>query len=174
MCLLSKPHKVTGLGRLPFGSALGTALDGRSLFSLAKDVVVFLILGRDEDEDDKGREEEDYEEDEEPGPKAMLAFARSYAAWGSACRSCCHHVARDFTSCSGSSIEAQIYPPAQSGFGKSGRPHGLGVVFGLDLRSWDVALTRLPLCSLMNRNHQPTRPGLLPCDAQSYTAVNPT
>ena len=63
MCLLSKPHKVTGLGRLPFGSALGTALDGRSLFSLAKDVVVFL-MGRDEDEDDKGREEEDYEEDE--------------------------------------------------------------------------------------------------------------
>jgi hypothetical protein len=106
MCLLRLPHKVTGLGRLPLGSALGTALDGlplgsalgtaldgRSLvFSVAKVVVVF-PLGRNEDDEDKGRDDEDYEEDEEPGPKAMLAFARGYAAWGSACRSCCHHVA---------------------------------------------------------------------------------
>ena len=91
ICLLSQLNKVTDLGCLPLGSALGTALDGRSLFSFAEDVVVF-PMGRNEDEDDKGKEDEDYKEDEEPRPKAMLAFARSYAAWGSACRSCCHHV----------------------------------------------------------------------------------
>jgi hypothetical protein len=101
--MLSKPHKVTGLGRLPLGSVFGSALEGRSLFSLAKDVVVFL-MGRNEDEEDKGREDEDYEEDKEPGPKAMLAFARSYAAWGSAGRAAVttSPMARGFTSCSGS------------------------------------------------------------------------
>ena len=52
---------------------------------------------------------------------------------------------------SGSSIEAQILPAGSIGLRWAVQPaKGLGVVFGLDLRSWVVALTRLPLCSLMN------------------------
>ena len=38
-------------------------------------------------------------------------------------------------------------------------------------RDRNVALTRLPLCSLMNRNHQHTRPGLLLVTALLFTCV---
>jgi hypothetical protein len=53
-------------------------------------------------------------------------------------------------SCSGSSIEAPVLPAGSIGLRRAVQPAGSWVLLGLDLRSWVVALTRLPLCSLMN------------------------